>query len=76
MAEQKDKKDAYSIDGLEDFSALNNKPRSKFALLDDRLKEKLAFHRRLYEIMLEKRDVPYSTFEIKLHMRSFLTRLV
>uniref|UniRef100_A0A0R3WDP3 PHD domain-containing protein n=1 Tax=Taenia asiatica TaxID=60517 RepID=A0A0R3WDP3_TAEAS len=55
-----EKKDAYSIDALEDFAATNNEPKSKFSLLDDRLKEKLEYFRRLYDVMLSKREVPYT----------------
>ncbi|VDM34023.1 unnamed protein product [Hydatigera taeniaeformis] len=57
---EKKKKDAYSIDALEDFAATNNEKKSIFSLLDDRLKEKLEHFRRLYEIMLCKREAPYT----------------
>lgn len=55
-----EKKDAYSIDALEDFATANNDPKSKFSFLDCRLKEKLEYFRRLYNAMLSKREVPYS----------------
>ncbi|EUB61630.1 PHD finger protein [Echinococcus granulosus] len=57
---EKEKKDAYSMDELEGFTATNNDPKSKFFLLDDRLKGKLEYFRRLYEAMLNKREVPYT----------------
>ncbi|CDS35827.1 PHD finger protein 14 [Echinococcus multilocularis] len=57
---EKEKKDAYSMDELEEFTATNNDPKSKFFLLDDRLKGKLEYFRRLYEAMLNKREVPYT----------------
>ena len=73
MAEQREKKDAYSIEGLEDFSSPNNNPKGRFALLDDKLKDKLGYHRRLYEIMLEKRDVPYSKLEL---LNAFISHML
>lgn len=55
-----EKKDPYSIDAAEDFTAPSNEVKSRFQLLDERLKRKLEYFRDLYNKMLSKREKPYS----------------
>lgn len=55
-----EKKDVFSIDALEEFGGSAPDAGSKFSLLEDRLQRKLEYFRSHYNIMLCKRDTPYS----------------
>ncbi|KAM3181338.1 hypothetical protein ACTXT7_014563 [Hymenolepis weldensis] len=65
MLEEKQKKDPYAIDLVEDFTAVpsssSNGVKSRFDLLDGRLKRKLEYFRDLYNKSLGNREKPYST---------------
>ncbi|VDL34709.1 unnamed protein product [Hymenolepis diminuta] len=64
MLEEKQKKDPYAIDLVEDFTAVpsssSNEVKSRFDLLDGRLKRKLEYFRDLYNKSLRNREKPYT----------------
>uniref|UniRef100_A0A5K3G0C3 PHD-type domain-containing protein n=1 Tax=Mesocestoides corti TaxID=53468 RepID=A0A5K3G0C3_MESCO len=59
QATEMEKKACASVDAMEDFGA-TGEVKSTFVLLDERLKRKLETFRTLYQIMLDKREVPYT----------------
>nr|CDS25904.1 PHD finger protein 14 [Hymenolepis microstoma] len=64
MIEEKQKNDPYAIDLVEDFTAVpsssSNEVKSRFNLLDGRLKRKLEYFRDLYNRSLRNREKPYT----------------